>query len=63
MREIILVGIAMTVILAGVVAWASSRHPAVVTSPFDPFLLQETQRICPLRSGSTRICGQITQHR
>jgi hypothetical protein len=47
MREIILVGIAMTVILAGVVAWASSRHPGVVTSPFDPFLLEENAKDLP----------------
>ena len=37
MREIILIGIAMTVMLAGIVAWAAPRHPAVVTSQFDPF--------------------------
>jgi hypothetical protein len=28
MREIILIGIAMTVMLAGIVAWAAPRHPA-----------------------------------
>jgi hypothetical protein len=36
MREIILIGVAMTVMLAGIVAWAAPRHPAVVTSQFDP---------------------------
>ena len=47
MREIILVGIAMTVILAGIVAWARPRPPALVTSQFDPFPLQANAKDLP----------------
>ena len=65
MREIILIGIAMTVMLASIVAWAT--HVILLSAPltglnsFPP--RGETPRICPLRSGSTLICGQITQRR
>ena len=45
MREIILIDIAMTVMLA--VAWAAPRHPAVVTSQFDPFPLEENAKNLP----------------
>jgi hypothetical protein len=47
MRGIILIGIAMTVMLAGIVAWAAPRHPTVVTSPFDPFTLEENAKDLP----------------
>jgi hypothetical protein len=47
MREIILIGIAMTVMLTGIVAWAAPRHPAVVTSQFDPFPLEENAKNLP----------------
>jgi hypothetical protein len=50
MREIVLigiVGIVMTAMLAGIVAWAAPRHPAVVTSRFDPFPLEENAKNLP----------------
>ena len=47
MREIILIGIVMTVMLAGIVAWAAPRHPAVVTSQFDTFPLEENAKNLP----------------
>ena len=45
MREIILIGIAMTVMLAG--AGAAPRHPAVATSQFNPFPLEENAKNLP----------------
>jgi hypothetical protein len=47
MREIILIGIAMTVMLAGIVAWTAPRPPALITSQFDPFPLQENAKDLP----------------
>jgi hypothetical protein len=47
MREIILIGILLTVMLGGMVAWSAPRHPAVVTSQFDPFPLQENAKNLP----------------
>jgi hypothetical protein len=62
MRKVSLCGIAITIILAGIAAWASSSHSAVkaaIGAPqIDPFSLMANAKNLPLKSFSIRSCGQ-----
>jgi hypothetical protein len=63
MRKVSLFGIAITMMLAGIAAWANSSHSAVkaaIAPKSTRPRSRRTQRICPVRSRSIRSCGQIT---